>query len=155
MALSALAGGLVWLLSPKGSVQKALQAVVAVFLLCAFLSPFLGRAGIALEWAAPEALETPVNPELERTLLEQQRQAVEEALRKQIWGLLAAREIEGAEIFVRTDILDNASIEIVAVQAVLPELPGGSGANIEALRAALREAVGIDVEVRVGQAKGG
>ncbi len=146
VALSALAGGILWLLSPKGSVQKALQAVVAVFLLCAFLSPLFHREGAVLEWFAPEIEEIPDNPQLAQTLLEQQRRAVEEALKKQCGDILVARGIEGAEISVQTDILDDGSIEIVSVQVKLP----GGVANIDALRTALREVTGLAVEIRTG-----
>jgi hypothetical protein len=149
VALSALAGGVIWLLSPKGAVQKALQAVVAVFLLCAFLSPLFTQSEITLEWIAPEPQNAPVSPALEKTLLEQQRLAVEQALEAQLRQTLEGRGITEAKFLIQTDILDDGSIEIVAVQAVLP----AGSKNSEALQTALREATGLEVEIQVGQAK--
>ncbi|MDR3314740.1 MAG: hypothetical protein LBS96_09870 [Oscillospiraceae bacterium] len=142
VAISALAAGILWLLTPKGSVQKALQALIAVFLLCAFLSPLFTQSETTLAWVAPEPQNAPASPELEKTLREQQRRAVEQALTQQAQNVLADRGIEGAEILVQTDILEDGSIEIVTVQAMLP----AGDVNPETIRAALRDATGLPLE---------
>ncbi len=41
-----LAGTVVSVLSPKGATERAMKTVVAVFLICAFISPFLGGTEI-------------------------------------------------------------------------------------------------------------
>jgi hypothetical protein len=152
LAVSALAGGILWLLSPKGSVQKALRAIIGVFLLCAFLAPLFSQEKFALDWIAPAAGAASANPVLEQTLLEQQRQAVEQALRRQVSDTLAAKGVLGAEISVRTDILEDGSIQIAALRVMLPR-GGQTQAEPDTLRAAICASIGAEFPIEVVQAK--
>ena len=145
VAMAALAGGVVWLLAPKGSVQKAVRTVVAVFLLCAFLSPFLTRGGVSLDWIMPELLGVPAAPALEETVARQLKTAVEEELRRQILSVLEERGVSG-EISLDTSIWPDGSIEIVTAKVVLPPGTGTRG-----LAAEIKARAGLDVEVTAGE----
>ena len=145
IAMAALAGGLVWLLAPKGGVQKALRTLVAVFLLCAFLSPFFMRGGVNLDWILPEIQETPVTPALEDTVARQLKTAVEEELAKRIHGVLGARGVAG-QISLDTSILPDGSIEIVTARVLLPP-----GADARGLAAAIKAETELDVEITTGE----
>ncbi|MDR0530557.1 MAG: hypothetical protein LBG83_00620 [Oscillospiraceae bacterium] len=146
VALSALAGGIVWLMTPKGSVQKAVRTVVAVFLLCAFLSPlFNGRRGLNLEFL-PEAEAT--LPNFDAAVSRQIQAAVETELRARITEVLDRRKISG-QIVLATDILPEGSINIATCRVALPP-----GTDTGGLAAALREAAGLDVEIEVNERKG-
>ena len=145
VALSALAGGIVWLLAPKGSVQKALRTVVAVFLLCAFLSPLLHWQGLALQWLPEEAQAPPTLPGFDALLYGQLQGAVEKELRRRIAQVLEGRNLAG-QILLETDILPDGGINIATAKVILPP-----GANTAGLAFALREAAGLDVEIEVTQ----
>ena len=141
VAIAALAGGIVRLLTPRGSVEKAVRVVVAVFLLAAFLSPMFGRGGVSLDWVLPEPQEPPTISALELEVVRQVQSAVEDELHSRIERVLAAWNLEG-QILLGTDILSGGSIEIVTAQVVLP--PGSAAAG---LAAAIWDETGLDVEI--------
>ncbi|MDR2687196.1 MAG: hypothetical protein LBB75_05540 [Oscillospiraceae bacterium] len=149
VAMAALAGGLVWLLAPKGSVQKALRTLIGVFLLCAFLSPFFTRADIALDWILPETQSAPVLPALEDTLARQLKTAVEEEIGGRIDAVLNERAITG-QISLDTSIWPDGSIEIVTARVLVPP-----GTDTRGLAAALKAQAGLDVEIVVGEQSDG
>jgi len=148
VAMAALAGGLVWLLAPKGSVQKALRTLIAVFLLCAFLSPFFSRGGISLDWVLPDVQITPVTPALEDTVARQLKTAVEEEIARRIDAVLAARHIAG-QISLDTSILPDGSIEIVTAQVLVPP-----GSDTRGLASAIKMETEVDVEIITGEKNG-
>jgi len=141
VALSALAGGIVWLLAPKGSVQKAVRTVVAVFLLCAFLSPLFARRGMAFEWLPPEEAAAPTIPGFDETVSRQLQKAVEAEIAKRIEAVLESRKISG-QILIRTDILPEGGINIATTKVTLPQ-----GTNTSGLGNLLEEAAGLEVEI--------
>ena len=143
VALSALAGGIVWLLTPKGSVQKAVRTVVAVFLLCAFLSPLFRWSGNLFDWALPEPLTL---AGLDESASRQLQAAVEQEIRGRIGEVLQARGIQfqSGQILLETDILPEGSINIAAVGVILRR-----GTDTDGLREELGAAIGLDVEVIV------
>ena len=141
VALCALAGGIVWLLAPKGTVQKAVRTVVAVFLLCAFLSPLFIWRGMDFEWLLPEEAAVPTIPSLDEALSQQLKAAVEEEIARRISAVLDARKISG-QILIRTDILPDGGINIATAQVTLPK-----DVNTAGLLPALREAAGFEVEI--------
>jgi len=150
VAMAALAGGLVWLLAPKGSVQKALRALISVFLLCAFLSPFFRRGGISLDWILPEISNTPITPALEDTVSRQLKTAVEEEIASRIQSVLDERGVagqtSGGQISLDTSILPDGSIEIVTARVLVPP-----GTDMRALAAAIQAQAGLDVEIAAGE----
>ena len=147
LAMAALAGGLVWLLAPKGSVQKALRALIAVFLLCAFLSPFFARGGIHLDWVLPDMQAAPVTPALEDTVSRQLKTAVEEEIAKRMQAVLEERGLAG-QISLDTSIWADGSIEIVTARVLVPP-----GTDTRGLAAAIKTQAGLDVEVLTGEQK--
>ena len=149
IAMAALAGGVVWLLAPKGNVQKALRALIAVFLLCAFLSPFFLRGGISLDWILPEMQSIPMTPALEDTVKRQLKTAVEEEIAKRMQAVLNTRGITG-QISLDTSIWPDGSIEIVTVQVLVPP-----GADTRGLAAAIKTQAGMDVKIVAGEQNDG
>jgi len=145
IAMAALAGGLVWLLAPKGNVQKALRALIATFLLCAFLSPFFLRGGVSLDWILPDIPNAPVTPALEETVSRQLKTAVEEEIAKRIQAVLDERGLAG-QISLDTSIWPDGSIEIVTARVLVPP-----GAEPRGLAAALKAQAGLDVELITGE----
>ncbi|MCL2494619.1 MAG: hypothetical protein FWE98_03045 [Oscillospiraceae bacterium] len=150
IAMAALAGGLVWLLAPKGNVQKALRALIATFLLCAFLSPFFLRGGVSLDWILPDILDTPTIPALEETVSRQLKTAVEEEIAKRIQAVLDERGLAGGQILLDTSIWPDGSIEIVTARVLVPP-----GADTRGLAAALKAQAGLDVEAAIGEQSNG
>ena len=142
VALSALAGGIVWLLAPRGTAQKAVRTVTAVFLLCAFLSPLFARRGFDFEWPLPEESAVPTIAGFDEALSKQLQQAVEEELTRRISAVLEERNITG-QILVRTDILPDGGINIATAEVTLEQ----AGGNTSGLGLALRDAAGLEVEI--------
>ena len=149
IAMAALAGGVVWLLAPKGGVQKALRALIAVFLLCSFLTPFFTRGGVNLDWILPDILDTPVTPALEDAVMRQLKTAVEEEIAKRMQAVLDARAVAG-QISLDTSILPDGSIEIVTAQVLVPP-----GTDARGLAAAIKAQAGLDVEISIGEQNNG
>jgi len=141
VAMAAMAGGLVWLLAPKGSVQKALRALISVFLLCAFLSPFFAHGGISLDWILPDIQDVPLSPALEDMVSRQLKTAVEEEIAKRIQAVLASRNISG-QITLDTSIWPDGSIEIVTAEVQVPP-----GADTRGLAAAIKTETELDVKI--------
>ena len=149
VAMAALAGGVVWLLAPRGNVQKALRTLIAVFLLCAFLTPFFTRTGVNLDWILPDIQATPETPALENTVARQLRTAVEEEIAKRIEAVLVARDVSG-QISLDTSIWPDGSIEIVTAQVLVPP-----GTDTRGLAAAIKAQAGLDVEIVTGEQSDG
>ncbi|MCL2106251.1 MAG: stage III sporulation protein AF [Oscillospiraceae bacterium] len=149
VAVASLAGGVVWLMAPKGSVRKSLRVVVAVFLVAAFLSPLLSRSSRDFGWALPAEHAMPANQELEAEILRQLRQTVETSIRAQLQAELRKQgvAVDTELISVATDILSDGSIEIVSVRVIVPaEALARSGE----LRGDLLAATGLDVTLEGG-----
>ena len=149
LVMAALAGGLVWLLAPKGSVQKALRTLLAVFLLCAFLSPFFVRGGVNLDWILPDVQASPALPALDDVVARQLQAAVEEEICRRIQAVLQARGIAG-QISLDTSILPDGSIEIVTAEVLVPP-----GADTRGLAAAVKTEAGLDVNIKFGEQNNG
>ena len=149
VAMAALAGGVVWLLAPKGNVQKALRALIAVFLLCAFLTPFFTRGGVNLDWILPDSQSAPGIPALEETVARQLKTAVEEEIAKRIDAVLAARGVSG-QISLDTSIHPDGSIEIVTAQVLVPP-----GTDTRGLAAAIKAQAELDVKIASGEQNNG
>jgi hypothetical protein len=147
--MAALAGGVVWLLAPKGNVQKALRTLIAVFLLCAFLTPFFARSGVSLDWILPDIQNTPEIPALEETVARQLKTAVEEEIAKRIQAVLDARGVSG-QISLDTSILPDGSIEIVTAEVAMPP-----GTDTRGLAAAIKAEAGLDVKIVTGEQSDG
>ena len=149
VALAALAGGIVWLLAPKGTVQKAVRTVVAVFMLCAFLSPLVSLRGLDFTWLLPEEAAMPTIPGLDEALSRQLQTAVEEELNRRISAVLEAREIQilPGQILIRTDILPDGGINIATAKVILEKAVTPPGLKTAGLAQALRDAVGFEVEI--------
>jgi len=145
VAMAALAGGIVWLLAPKGNVQKALRALIAVFLLCAFLTPFFTRGGVSLDWILPDIHSAPTIPALEGTVARQLKTAVEGELAKRIDAVLGTRGITG-QISLDTSILPDGGIEIVTAEVLVPP-----GADTRGLAAAIKTQTELDVKIVTGE----
>lgn len=145
IAMAALAGGLVWLLAPKGNVQKAVRTLVAVFLLSAFIMPLFTNSGVNLDWVFPDDAQTPTNAALDDTVSQQLKTAVEAEMKRQIEAVLGAHGIAG-QISLDTSILPDGSIEIVTAEVAIP-----GGTSMQGLAEAIKAATGLDVQITQGR----
>jgi hypothetical protein len=126
-----------------------LRTLIAVFLLCAFLTPFFTRFGVNLDWIPPDTRHTPETPALEDTVARQLKTAVEEEVAKRIEAVMAACGAAG-QISLDTSILPDGSIEIVTAAVAVPP-----GTDIRGLAAAIRAEAGLDVQVVTGEQSNG
>ncbi|MDR2647313.1 MAG: stage III sporulation protein AF [Oscillospiraceae bacterium] len=149
VALSALAGGIVWMLAPKGSVQKALRTVTAVFVLCSFLSPFFAGEDLPLQWIAPEISQSPALPSLDDTIQAQLQDAVKTELTNQLQAILKENHADGAEILITTAILSDSSISIEQVVILLQK---NHASKADSLKKSIKSQTGLDAEITAKEA---
>ncbi len=117
--LCSLVTAVVSVLSPTGSTERALRTVVAVFMICAFLSPFFGGISIETDFEFPdfEAKENELSSEITETMLAETETQSEIKIKDLLDGL----SVEFKEIKVQADINKENSIYIRFISLTLHE----------------------------------
>ncbi len=110
---------IVSVLSPTGSTERAIRTVVAVFMICAFLSPFWSGVGIDTDFEFPDfkAKESELSSEIVKTMLSETEIQSEIKIRE----LLESLSVEFKEIKVYADINKENTIFIRFISLTLPE----------------------------------
>ncbi len=134
ICISAIVGGIILILSPEGSTEKAVRTAVSLVLLCVILSPF--TSGINSE--------LPVIPNIEQA--ESIEENTVEIFKKTI-------EEKIAEILVKNSFINpKISIDIITQSNEMTvnsvKIIADSG-NTESARKQIRNELGIDVEIEV------
>lgn len=146
LLVSAIVGTMVFLLSPKGAVQKALRTVIALFVL---LSIFLPFAQLDLNSVSLEMQEEPGSrqaQQLEGAVYEQIHASTTALVEQLTQEVLDARGVQWGQIVVNTDIREDNSILMAQVEVQLLQ-PNTEIAQI--LKTELEEETGMPVEVVV------
>ncbi|MCL2508030.1 MAG: hypothetical protein FWF05_02505 [Oscillospiraceae bacterium] len=116
---SALIGGVLYAISPKGATDRALKTFISIFILAAALTPFL-RGDIQFD--APELFlgdVAPENAELSELVGRQIEDSVERACAAEIKRILEGYGVEGAEIIVKA-YTENGEIRVGRVEIYSP-----------------------------------
>ena len=87
MCAAAIAGAVVKVLTPSGSLEKSVKTVVAVFLLCAMILPFCGsktasQRYISTDFDEAELTEQALNNEISRQTAQYLKNSIEKILDK-------------------------------------------------------------------------
>ena len=107
------------ILSPTGGTERALKTVVAVFMICAFLSPFLNGTGIDADFDFPdfEENQSELSSEIIKTMLEE----TETQSTVMINELLESLSVEFKEIKVYADINEDNEVFVRYISLTLSE----------------------------------
>lgn len=114
-----LIGAVVSVLSPKGGTQKVMKTVVATFLICAFLSPFIGEAKIESEFDLPDFSQ--YQNQLSDDITKQMLIEAENQTKIETEKLLHSLSVEFNSIEVYPSVDKENSIYIKLISITLPE----------------------------------
>lgn len=105
--------------SPTGGTERALKTVVAAFMICAFLSPFLDGVGVDTGFDFPDFEEnkSELSSEIVKTMLTETESQSEIKIKE----LLESLSVEFKEIKVYADINNDNEIFISFISLSLPE----------------------------------
>lgn len=144
LIFSAAAGTLVTVISPRGSMEKTLRAVVGIFIVAAICTPLtkLSADGLTLIAFAP-AEDSAENEKLNEFILDGYKTASE----KTILQVAEKRGIHVENITAEMDINSEGCIIIHSITAVIKEIPQKEK---EEFTRELSHALGAEVEVRNG-----
>ena len=124
ITISSLVGAVVYALSPKGNIQRAMQVIISVFFLCAILSPFLNGQKIKFDFNDKEVManksENANNVELNKNVNEQMLDISKNMIEEQAKSILYSHQIYNGQIYPSMDIDDKGSIFIKAMTIKLP-----------------------------------
>ena len=107
-------------LSPGGSADRALRTVVAVFMICAFLSPFLSGVTIESDFEFPDFSEH--ENELSREIANSMIRETEIQSETEIRKLLDSLSVEFRDIEVYAEINRENEIIIKQINITLSEV---------------------------------
>lgn len=113
----AIVGAIVNVLSPKGGTERVMKVVVATFLICAFLSPFITGAGIETDFELPEFSQN--KSDLSESISTSMLSQAENQTVLETEALLESLEVEYISVEASADINEENQIYIknIAVTA--------------------------------------
>ena len=124
---AAVVGTIVYMIFPKGKLEKIFRFTVTLFFLCSLFSPLIVRTtGFSLnfDFLEPEEHQVPENQELDYTLEEQIEHAFRQNLTQLIEKSLQEIEIKADKILLDIHIESDNSIIIDQITIYLPSDPG-------------------------------
>ncbi len=145
VSFAAIAGALIYLLAPKGSTERAVRTVVAVFLIASVAAPLTGlkENKVNLSGAGTPVLQQNASA-LEDLLLQQANETTQDTLQGILKAYLEQRGLSAGQILLKTDILDNGRIEIREVKI---KLDGTARVTAGELEEAILTQTGLTVKV--------
>lgn len=114
-----LIGAVVSVISPKGGTQRVMKTVIASFLICAFLSPFLQGATLETDFELPDFSEYQNN--LSDVITDAMVSETENQARIETEKLLTSIDVEYKEIKVYAGVNTENEIYIKFISITLPE----------------------------------
>lgn len=116
---SSLICAIVSVLSPKGSSKRALQTVLAVFLISAFLSPFLSGGGVEFDFELPDFAD--YQSSLTSQITDEMSSQVENEVREETEELLKSIGVEYKNIEVESGVNESNQIYIKKITLTMTE----------------------------------
>ncbi len=121
ITISSLISVVVYALSPKGNMQKAMQVIISIFFLCALLSPFLSESVINIDFETNNYLPQQENKsdELNERINEQMLEISKRMVEEQVQSIFYSYQIYNGQICTIMDIDSNGSIFIKSMTLYL------------------------------------
>lgn len=144
LTMASFFGGLVYMLSPRGRMDRAVRCAVSIFILSVFVAPLFGGAVVIPDFEIPESdpTSTLINNETAKLLSSE----AETLLADRIDDELESIGVRAKEINVKTDIDESGSIYIEAAEVILTE---DTAQNADEIQTRLSTVMGIDVTVKM------
>ncbi|NLB36493.1 MAG: hypothetical protein GX824_04235 [Clostridiales bacterium] len=147
VTLCTFVGVIIYILSPKGALDKTMKTIISLFIIAALLSPFINGEGISLEQLSTiDSIDTQKKTEIESLINEQVKQCVINAAREEIKAILKENNIDGGQILIITDINDAGSIIIKEAQV---KIPSRYNADTHSLSVEISKKMGFEIKVQV------
>lgn len=147
ITLSAVAGAIIYVLSPKGATEKAVKTVISLFIITAILSPFISGKGIKLDVSFSESPGYSVNvKQLQEKINDQLKNSAGEEIKKKIETILKDFGVTGGQIVVSTDINKKGSIFIKETSVMIPRKYSSLSKEI---KDKIKKDTGLDAEIKV------
>ncbi len=142
LIICAVGATVISMLSPRGSMEKTLRAVIGIFVVSAICTPLikLKKADVSL----PAFIAEAVTLEETEKLLEQMKNACKETVGRVVDDELRTFEIGDYDVETILDIDEDNCIIIQSVQIVIKSKNNGAADEI---KEKLQERLGIPVEV--------
>lgn len=137
IAVSAIVGGIVLILSPDGSTQKAVQTAVSVVILCVLLSPF--TSGIKPD--IPQSIDISEPSDIKENTVEMFKEAVS----RKINNILKQNGVNNSQISIDITTDANNEMKINSVKIIT------DGGDTESAKNQIRQELGAEVEIEVEQ----
>lgn len=132
VAVAAVAGGIVLILSPKGSVEKAVKTAVSLVILCIMLTPF--TSGLKLE--LPKNIDIPSQTDIADNSEELFREMIYEKISK----IAEQNSIKNPQIDIDITINENNEMIINSVTIT------ADGGDLENTKKQVSRELGIEVK---------
>lgn len=114
-----LIGAVVSVVSPKGGTQRVMKTVVAAFIICAFLSPFLQGSTLKSDFEFPDFSE--YQNDLSDVITDAMISEAEKQTKNETAKLLASFDVEYKDIKVYAGVNSENSIYIKYISITLSE----------------------------------
>ena len=139
VAVSAAAGGIVYMLSPKGSLGRSVRTAVSLFMLIAMLSPFVGQIDFSSFPALPsEQTET---ADLTDAVTDEMKTAVEAEIRQ----ILRQNGIKAETVSINISIDGDNTMTVDKIEITAD----GASENIRNAEKMIKSEIGADVKIEV------
>ncbi|NCC87225.1 MAG: hypothetical protein EOM05_05090 [Clostridia bacterium] len=123
ITVSALVSAVIYAVSPKGNIQKAMKVIISVFFLCAILSPFLSGNVMEFDFETQDYMsnKNEQNVELNENINAQMLEISKGMIEEQTQSIFYSNQIYNGQIYADMDIDSSGSIFIKAMTIKLPK----------------------------------
>ncbi len=131
VCVSSVISGIIYLLCSDFSAKKAVKSVVSVFMICAFLYPFID--GKSIEFDFPEIEISSSSEELKNSITEEMKSTVSFEAENKVREVLKSIDItEITDVKCETDLNENNEIFVRKITLNLDEKFSSKKKQIEA-----------------------
>ena len=138
VAVSAVAGAIINMLSPKGSLGKSVRTAVSLFMLIAMLAPFVGETDFSdfLSFSEAEYSENDISDTVKNEI----KASVEAEIRK----ILSDCGIKSADVSIDITV-DKGTVTVGGIEIEAD----GSAESMKAAEKRIKDEIGADVSIGV------
>lgn len=145
---ASIAGGIMDILLPEGSLQKTYKTVFCVFVLCVILAPLSEIGSFDIDVFKNE-LEDIENEEYsENAFNENSEKYIEDEIVNSVKEVLKEEGVNAEDIFVKVNILNDGSINIIKFTLTFNEM-----GNADLLEEKIYEKIGVRPEIQISGEK--
>lgn len=142
ITVSAVIGAVILVVTPKGSTEKTVRTAVAIFLLCAILTPFMTGINFDEIFSGIKKSEPITTDKIESQIAHQ----TEDAVKEKISEILNENGIKSAEINIDISMNKDKELSVDKVKIFAEKIYSDS---FEKAQKEIKNKTGIDVKIEV------